>query len=387
VTVMADGSASRTELELGRCLADVVILTVLPEEYEAVLACLREPRVLRGNAERPNTYAWQLGTIDSSLYGAAFSVAVGKGTPTTSYGALAARQAVALFDPKYVAFVGVGGGFAFDGQCHGDVAVSSVVVGYEYGKIDTGGFSPRGDFTYRGDEGLIRVAEAAIVRGEAWWRAEDNAGRSPCARTGMIASGDKVIDDPDETFFAAVRAKWPKLLAVEMEGVGVAAAMHEAQADHRGSRFVLVRGISDMPHAKAPGEGTSTGERDAWKRIASRNAARFLAHLITAWWPVPPRARPASAGEEASPAACGSGERFTVGSAGFWRYILGHLAPRLHGWLRHIGAVEMPPEYADITAYMRELKGATGAGHRRPDQGVRAAARSHGAARARGGGR
>ena len=89
---MVDGSASRTELELGQNLADVVILTVLPEEYEAVLACLREPRMLRGNAERPNTYAWQLGTIDSSLYGAAFSVAVGKGTPTTSYGALAAAR-------------------------------------------------------------------------------------------------------------------------------------------------------------------------------------------------------------------------------------------------------------------------------------------------------
>ncbi|HWU87456.1 MAG TPA: NACHT domain-containing protein, partial [Kofleriaceae bacterium] len=283
-------------------------------------------------------------------------MAVGKGTPTTSYGALAARQAVALFDPKYVAFLGVGGGFALDDQGHGDVAVSSVVVGYEYGKVDTGGFSPRGDFTYRGDEGLIRVAEAAISRGEAWWRAEDNVGRSPRARTGMIASGDKLIDDPDESFFAAVRARWPKLLAVEMEGAGVAAAMHEAQADHRGGRFVLVRGISDMPHAKVPGEGTSTGERDAWKRIASRNAARFLAHLITAWWPVPPRARPSSAGEDASHAAYGSGERFTVGPAGFWRYILDRLAPRLHGWLRHIGAVETPPEYADITAYMRELK-------------------------------
>ena len=41
-----------------------------------------------------------------------------------------------MFEPRYVAFVGVAGGFDRDGQRHGDVAVSSVVTAYEYGKVD-----------------------------------------------------------------------------------------------------------------------------------------------------------------------------------------------------------------------------------------------------------
>jgi formylglycine-generating enzyme required for sulfatase activity/nucleoside phosphorylase len=300
VVAMADEAPSRQALELGQVSADLVILTVLPEEYAAASSCLRDVAALRGTHETPNTYAWRLGSIWSSLHDATFSVAVGKGTQTTNYGALAAKQAIQLFSPSYIVFVGVGGGFDLDGQRHGDVAVSSVVHGYEYGKVDTGGFSPRGDFTYRCDAGLVHAAGA--VTDATWWREADNPDREPRARTGLIASGDKLIDDPDDVFFAAVRKQWPKILAVEMEGAGVGAAVQDAQAERKAVGFLLVRGISDMPHAKAPGEPASTTERDRWKAIAARNAARFLVHLVDKSWPIPPRgstrsttARPASA--------------------------------------------------------------------------------------------
>jgi hypothetical protein len=64
--------------------------------------------------------------------------------------------------------------------------------------------------------------------------------------------------------------------------------VHETQG-HRAVGFVVVHGISDMPHAKAPGAAASTAERDGWKVTASRNAARFLAHLVATAWPLPPR--------------------------------------------------------------------------------------------------
>jgi len=292
------GTASRRPNELGRVTADLVVLTVLREEYEAVLGCLAAPGLLLGSEGAPNTYAWQLGSIESPRYEATFRVVVGMGTPTTTYGALAAMQAIRLFDPRYIAFVGVAGGFDRDGQRHGDVAVSSAVVAYEYGKVDTGGFAPRGDFTYRCDDGLVRAAEA--VASARWWRADESISQ-PRVRTGMIASGDKLIDDPEEALFAAVAKMWPKLLAVEMEGAGVAAAVHEAQSLGHRARFVLVRGISDMPHTKVAGEGASTGERDSWKRAAARNAARFLAHLVAEAWPERPRGevRAPSEGESA----------------------------------------------------------------------------------------
>jgi serine/threonine protein kinase/nucleoside phosphorylase len=285
--------------ELGRVTADLVVLTVLPEEYGAVLECLHKPELIRGSATAPNTCAWRLGLINAGHYGAPFRIAVGMGTPTTTFGALAASQAIGLFDPRYVAFVGVAGGFDQDGQRHGDVAVSSVVTAYEYGKVDTGGFAPRGNFTYRCNEALVRATDAARATGARWWRDDDNPASPPSVRTGMIASGDKLIDDPDEAFFAAVRAAWPKLLAVEMEGAGVAAAVHEVQG-HRAVGFILVRGISDMPHRKASGAPASTQERDGWKVTASRNAARFLAHLIATAWPSPPRDADFAASDQAT---------------------------------------------------------------------------------------
>jgi nucleoside phosphorylase/tetratricopeptide (TPR) repeat protein len=288
--------------ELGSVTADLVVLTVLPEEYAAVLSCLRDPGPVRGNAAMPNSYAWRVGMIDTSHFDAAFRVVVGMGTPTTTFGALAASQAIALFDPRYIAFVGVAGGFDRDGQRHGDVVVSSVVTAYEYGKVDTGGFAPRANFTYRCNEALVRATDAATATGAQWWNDADNPGGPPRARTGMIASGDKVVDDPDDAFFTAVGAMWPKLLAVEMEGAGVAAAVHEVQGQ-RAVGFMLVRGISDMPHSKPPGAPPSTQERDGWKVAASRNAARFLAHLVATAWPHPPRGDTNAA---STPAAAGS---------------------------------------------------------------------------------
>jgi serine/threonine protein kinase len=155
----------------------------------------------------------------------------------------------------------------------------------------------------------VRAANVVRAIGARWWRDEDNPAGPPSVRTGMIASGDKVIDDPDEAFFAAVRTAWPKLLAVEMEGAGVAAAVHEVQG-HRAVGFVLVRGISDMPHRKTSGASASTQERDGWKVTASRNAARFFAHLVATAWPVPPRDDAAAAGVLAA-----AGNEATTGAA------------------------------------------------------------------------
>lgn len=344
------GELDPVELELGRCTADVVILTVLAEDYAAVVAGLRDPRLLRGSPAHPNTYAWQIGAIASTQYGGTFTVVVGKGTATGSFGALAARQAAQLFAPRYIMFVGVAGGFARDEQRAGDVVVSSVVVAYEYGAIDSGGFAARGDFTYRCDEGLVRNAGAAVATAARWWAGAPEADRPPRVRIGEIASGDKMIDDPDEAFFASVRARWPQLLAVETEGAGVAAAVHELHAEQRAIGFVLVRGISRLPQAARVESDRGTA-REVSRATAADNAARFASHLIGTHWPVPPLSRDSTA------RTLDRAPRSTLAPAGLWRYALDRLVPRLHGWLRRIGAVTTPVEYADVTTCMRERRG------------------------------
>src|SRR6185503_13066515 len=82
----------RDVYELGHVKADLVVLTVLPEEYAAVLACLHEPKPVRGSMTTPNNLAWRLGTIVSH-YDAPFKVVVGMATATPAFSALATSQA------------------------------------------------------------------------------------------------------------------------------------------------------------------------------------------------------------------------------------------------------------------------------------------------------
>ncbi len=267
---------------------DVVVLTALPEEFAAVLACLTEPALVPPTAERPNTYSWHVGTIHSTVHDKVYTVIVGKGEATTTYAALGTKAAITLFRPRYVVFVGCAGGFEEGGQHHGDVAVSNNIYAYEYGKVDQG-FQPRPHYHYRVDRGLVRAAEVTAQVDKEWWHPDDTGmKRPPAARVGDIASGDKVVDDPTDPIFAKVRSLWPKMLAVEMEAAGVAAAIEEALAEGTMVGFLIVRGISDMPHAKGGSEGPSTTERDTWKVTACTNAARFFAALIAHRWPVPP---------------------------------------------------------------------------------------------------
>ena len=61
---------------------------------------------------------------------------------------------------------------------------------------------------------------------------------------------------------------------VEMEGAGAAAAIDQAGSQGIPTRFMMIRGISDLPRAKGVNKGIK--ERDAWKAYASNAAAAFV---------------------------------------------------------------------------------------------------------------
>jgi len=103
---------------------------------------------------------------------------------------------------------------------------------------------------------------------------EDYPPLPPRVRTGMIASGGQA----DTILLGGCSPRWrdvAKLLAVEMEGAGVAAA--GTRRSHRRHRTGFLSGAkaSRYPHTSAD-EGASTGERDHWKQTAARTRPRFL---------------------------------------------------------------------------------------------------------------
>lgn len=265
---------------------DLAVVTILPEEYRAVLCCLDTHQHVRGSAAAPNIYSWEIGTVRAGNDEYVVVVALA-GDPTIQVGAVVTQATIERFDPRYVVLVGVAGGLAVDGQEHGDVVVSKTIYGYEYGKIDSG-FQPRQDFTHRVDQGITNAMSAFVAGGGDWWNAiqamPPREKLAVAVRLGAVASGNKVVDDVDDSFFAAVVRAWPKLLAVEMEGAGAAIAIESALAMGRQVGFAMVRGISDMPRTRV-----GTAERDAWKSYAAEAAARFLIAVLRERWPVPPR--------------------------------------------------------------------------------------------------
>jgi nucleoside phosphorylase len=273
---------------------DVALITIIPEEFQAVVACLDDHWHLAGEGERLNQYGWELGEIKPAHAQKPYRVVVALASQAGNVSsAMATIESVQRWSPRYVVVLGIAGGLVRDEMSRGDLAVSSAIWGYEYGKIDDG-FVPRGDLTYQVDRPLLTAAQTMDITNPGWRKriaADPPSGaKEPKLFTGPVGSGDKVVDDASDEFFQAVLRRWPKLIAVEMEGAGAAAAIQLAREKGMQAGFCMVRGISDLPRWEKPSKrGAKTKERDTWKRYASAVAATFVTELIRQRWPVPPR--------------------------------------------------------------------------------------------------
>jgi nucleoside phosphorylase/tetratricopeptide (TPR) repeat protein len=279
--------------------ADIAILTVIPEEYEAVLASLAchgcQTTLDSGSSSVTNLYGWVTGAIPD-VQERLYQIVVGMvAQPGPSWMANAVSATLARYKPRYILLVGIAGGFHQDGLTRGDVAISTVIYDYEYGKV-AADFQPRLDFTYQTDSALLTSAISLHARDKSWAARDRQSGSAgnegvPKLLAGAVASGSKIIDNAGNTFFAQVLKVWPRLLAVEMEGAGAAAAIETAKAASANVGFMMVRGISDMPKkgGEEQHEEGNKAERDKWKRYAATTAANFTIHWISQAWPTPPR--------------------------------------------------------------------------------------------------
>jgi nucleoside phosphorylase len=269
---------------------DLVILTVLPEEYQAVKSKLS--KCVSPSMAQPNMYAWVICEINSSRFGRPYSVALGMiGRAGNVSGALATEEAIKIWNPQCVFFVGIAGGFDRDNLAKGDVVLADVVYGYEYGKLESK-FIPRQDQTFRSDLVILNQAVQFALDQSNWVNQLESSsplGSSPKVIRGNIASGEKVVDDPTNEFFSQVQQTGLKLHAVEMEGAGATAAVEQARALGSDPRFLMIRGISDMPKPETGDESRGTSERDEWKTFAAQSAAAFTVSFIAKGLAIPPR--------------------------------------------------------------------------------------------------
>jgi len=278
---------------INRFIVDAAIITVLPEEFNAVKRRLINIRHDEGSSSHPNIFAWELGELPCDSTGQTYKIVIAQiGKAGNINGALATFETIMRWNPRYVFLVGIAGSLNSSELENGDIIISEVVWGYEYGKIKKS-FVPRHNITYPCDisllNGALSFASKYKLIDEIKLNKPENPAKAPKILSGPIASGDKVVDNPNQKFFAAVLAAWPKLLAVEMESAGAASAIAIAHSKGYNVGFLMIRGISDIPQNAAENiTDSQTSERDKWKEYAADIAADFAVSYIRSGLPTPP---------------------------------------------------------------------------------------------------
>lgn len=246
--------------------ADVVIVTALPLEREAVLRRLPNPqRFVSKNR------VYFKSRIESDK-GVAYDVVLLSLTAMGNVSAAAATtQAIDVWNPEAIFLVGITGGIK-DGakRALGDIIVAEQVVAYEPGKVTAHGVRRRFD-VYRPSHELLVAARELTKRDWASRidvpRPHGGAQASAKVHFGVSASGEKVIASTAET--KGLQAHWDRLIGIEMEGVGVALAAYQAE-DPPG--ILQVKAICDW---------ADNSKNDEWQPYAADAAAAFVVGLLS----------------------------------------------------------------------------------------------------------
>lgn len=161
------------------------------------------------------------------------------------------------FQPSYVINTGSAGGFREELEI-GDIVISSKVVhhdvdvtvfSYRYGQV------PGMPAMFSSNSKLTKIAQDV---------AEDLQLRS---LTGVIASGDTFMEDPEKVAF--VRSRFPTMIAAEMEAAAIAQVCHQYHKP-----FVIIRALSDIAGKE------SSISFDSFLTTAAKNAAKMIMKMI-----------------------------------------------------------------------------------------------------------
>ncbi|MDC9005233.1 hypothetical protein [Mycobacterium marinum] len=239
---------------------DVVILTALPEEHDAVVRALGQGR----------DRIWRGYSLREADVGATNVITLPIGGMGNAGSAHAATLAIGIWNPAAILLVGITGGISAStpGLQLGDVLVPEQIVGYEQGKQRESGLERR----FQVQLPSWRLIQTARSLKPGHWAAQITKARpdgttgsvEPTVHFDPVMSGEKVVAAED--FTADLRNSWPKAVGIEMEGVGAALAAYRS-----GPEFLMIKAVSDYADAT---------KEDDWHLYAAEAAARFAVAVL-----------------------------------------------------------------------------------------------------------
>jgi nucleoside phosphorylase len=257
---------------------DFLIFAPLEEERDALLSKLPGHRRLDSDGADVHVYfEAEIATRrqDKAVYRVLVTSPGGMGP---IHAAVTASAVTVRWQPEHVIVVGIAGGLRGEVSL-GDVMVARSVADYTVGKVEEDGSREERWEQYPADASLLHFANAFRTGWEDLVAEPRPEGaEKPARHAGVIASGGDVIASRE--LIAAYRKDMPKLIGVEMEGGGAAAALHSQRTR---PRFLMIRGVSDL----ADGEGNASMKK-RWRACAGDVAAAYAIGLLREG-PVPAR--------------------------------------------------------------------------------------------------
>ena len=260
---MARVHTSHVDSENSAYDVDILIITALPEERDAVLRQLPSYQPVQ-DTDFPTFNVATLETDSGCDQGNLVVAVTMLRHAGNVFAAVHTARFLQRFKPHYVLMIGIAGGV--EGKVHlGDVVISDQIIYYEITKEQLG-FSEQRPQVLRADWLLLdRAKNYTDISWHANITAERPATRRnvevPRVHCGPIASGEKVIADRNR--ITELKQQHSKLHAVDMESFGVGLTADE-WADS--PQFIAVRGISDYANEE---------KNDKWHEYASDSAAAF----------------------------------------------------------------------------------------------------------------
>jgi nucleoside phosphorylase len=241
-------------------ITDILICTPLALEYDAVLRHL-------SNIEEDHSFAnlrCKRGTFENKDR-QQIQIAVVETEPSIAKVSTATSKALAKFSPSVAILTGIAGGVK---DCRiNDIVVATEAFGYEHGKETDAGFAGRPNVLPY-DPSLIKLARNIAEEG-TWKKRAGYSAQGSKVFFGPIASGDKVIASHKTELYEMLKRHYNNTLAVEMEAIGFARAVHGEPV-----KAINIRGISDLLAGKA--EADAKGNQE----LVVQYASGFVLELI-----------------------------------------------------------------------------------------------------------